>query len=136
MPCFYTALVHLLVIQAIGYVYTQIFVLTAIVCVLHAKASYLSSLSEENTMLYFIYNVIFNYKTVMILKIRCVWRKYLLVCVTACRTKEPKQVFFAIFFLIVSFSARNYSNSICIPKLDYNSVHIVKLDRKIPWPNA
>jgi hypothetical protein len=52
------------------------------------------------------------------------------------RTKEPKQVFFPIIFLIVSFGARNYSNSICILKLDYNSVHIVKLERKIPGPNA
>jgi hypothetical protein len=67
MPC--TASVHLLVIQAIGYVYTNIFVLTAIVCVLHAKASYLSAISEENPMLFFIYYEIFNYETVMIFKI-------------------------------------------------------------------
>jgi hypothetical protein len=67
-----TASVHLLVIQAIGYVYTHIFFLTAIVRVVHAKASYLSAISEETRMLFFIYNVIFNYETVMIFKILCV----------------------------------------------------------------
>jgi hypothetical protein len=72
MLCFYTASVHLLVIQAIGYVYTNIFFLTAIVRVLHAKVSYLSDISEENPMLFFMYCVIFNYETVMILKILCV----------------------------------------------------------------